>query len=408
MHGRLILLYPEEVTGRFTGFGASYLAPGRRLPHQESAPVQAPGAMVRHLRRHCPASPGVYGMVDAEDRLIYVGKSKCVRDRLATYFSGSADVKAHRIASQAVRVVWEPAPHEFTALLRELELIRRWCPRFNVRGRPGRIRRAYIVFGAGPAPRVSLASRPGSNDRVVVGPLRPTRALRAALRTFNDQFRLRDCPDRVALRFASEPTLFDLSSDPRCPRHALGTCLGPCAGLCSQRQYATRVRQARDFLRGTDRTVLDRLEKAMRQAAADQAFERAAVLRDRWQTLSELAEQLDRLLTARQRYSFIYPLPAYGGKAGWYLVHQGHVVAVVEAPHSAASAQRACAALDRAFRAQPASDGFFPAEDPEMIQLVGAWFRTHPEELDRVLSADAARNTAKQLMTIAHHQSSLT
>ncbi len=394
MHGKLFAFYPEEATGRFTGFGGSYLAPDGRLPAEEGMAVHSPRAVVRQVRQHCPASPGVYGMVDAEGRLIYVGKSKCLRDRLASYFSPSADAKAQRIASQAVRVVWEPAPQEFAALLRELELIRRWCPRFNVRGRPGRIRRAYIAVGRGSAARVYLATRPGPNDRLVIGPLRPTRALRGAIRTLNDAFQLRDCPDRVAARFASQRTLFELPSDARCPRYALGTCLGPCAGLCSERQYAQRVRQVCDFLQGADRGLLDQLEQAMRKAAAQQAFERAAVLRDRWQSLRDLAEQLDRLHTARKTYSFVYPLPGYGGEMDWYLVHRGHVVAVIGAPEAPSSAQRAHATLERVFRAGGAPACTPTAEDPEMIQLVGGWFRAHPEELDRVLSPDAAMETA--------------
>lgn len=398
MHGKLFAFYPEEATGRFTGFGQSYLAPDGQLPAEQGTMVETPTATVRHVRQHCPASPGVYGMVDAEGRLIYVGKSKCLRDRVASYFSASADAKAQRIVTQAVRVVWEPAPQEFAALLRELELIRRWCPRFNVRGRPGRIRRAYLTVGRGAAGRVGLVARPGRNDRVVIGPLRPTSALRAAIRTLNDTFGLRDCPDRVALRFASEQTLFDMPSDPRCARYALGTCLGPCAGLCSQRQYVKRLGRVCDFLQGTDRGMVERLERAMRKAAADQAFERAAVLRDRWQALSELAEQVDRMHTARNRYSFVYPLPGYSGKRDWYLVYRGHVVAVIEAPQTAKSAERARAVLDQVFRAQQIPAFSPTAEDPEMVQLVGGWFRAHPEELAAVLSPEAAREAAERFL----------
>ena len=407
MHGRLFAFYPQEVEGRFTGFGTSYLAPARCLPAEEGSSVEGGSGVVRQVRRQCPASPGVYGMIDAQGRLIYVGKSKCLRDRLASYFSASADAKAQRIASQAVRVVWEPAPHEFTALLRELELIRRWCPRFNVRGQPGRIRRAYIAVGRGPAARVSLVSRPAASHRVVVGPLRPGRALRAAIRTLSDEFRLRDCPDRIAMRFAGERTLFDMPSDPRCARYALGTCVGPCAGLCSQRQYAQRVRQVCDFLRGADRGVLSRLEEAMRKAAAEQAFERAAVLRDRWQTLCHLAELVDQLHTARQNYSFVYPLPGYTGQTDWYLVHQGHVVAVLEAPRTAATAKRAGTVLRRVFGAQRATDAFGSAEDPEMLRLVGGWFRAHSEELRRVLRPEAALRAVEEVLGVEGHRCQL-
>jgi len=146
--GSRVLLPIEAPVERFSGFGPSRLAFGRE-PAMAEVDLAADDSGSRKLiRQHCPEGPGVYGMIDPEGRLIYVGKSKSLRARLVSYFTGgSEDCKARRIVACSQRIVWEPAPHEFTALLRELELIRRFCPRFNVRGRPGRGRRAYVGLG---------------------------------------------------------------------------------------------------------------------------------------------------------------------------------------------------------------------------------------------------------------------
>ncbi|MCR4415410.1 MAG: UvrB/UvrC motif-containing protein, partial [Thermoguttaceae bacterium] len=341
------MLYPEKECGRFDGFGGSFLCADRFLRAQEF-PLDAAGASARQrLRRDCPAEPGVYGMVDAEDRLIYVGKSKCLRDRLSSYLSVGADLKARHIIAQAKRLLWEPAPHEFAALLRELELIRRWCPRFNVRGRPGRIRRGYVALGGDPAPRAYVTERPSRRDRLLVGPLRPTRVLRQMVRMVNDCFQLRDCPDKTPVFFGDQQELFPGDPAPRCLRRDFGTCLGPCARGCTRRQYAARVQAARDFLTSGNTGVLDELERAMRSAAAREDFEHAAALRDLWQGLRELHEQLERLKTVRREYSFVYPLPSYGGRESWHLVHRGQVMAVVDAPRNRRTAREAMAAMTR-------------------------------------------------------------
>jgi excinuclease ABC subunit C len=77
---------------------------------------------------------------------------------------------------------------ETTALLRELELIRRFRPRFNVRGRPGRGRRAYLALGGGPGPSAYLTDKGSHRDRLLIGPLWPGRELRRMVRAVNDCF----------------------------------------------------------------------------------------------------------------------------------------------------------------------------------------------------------------------------
>jgi excinuclease ABC subunit C len=371
---------------------------GRRRAIDAAAWGGREPAIRKLVRDHCPQQPGVYGMIDAEGRLIYVGKSKSLRDRLVSYFVGKGLAsKARRVVSHARRLVWECLPHEFTALLRELELIRRWCPRFNVRARPGRVRRAYLAIGGGPAARARLVAGASPEDRLVVGPMPRGRPASHLVRTLNDAFQLCDCPNRRSMAFSDQGELFARQREAGCLRHSLRNCLGPCAGACSSRQYADRVRQARDFLTGGDLSILGRLEGAMRAAAAAAQFERAAALRDAWRELGALREWLERLKGVRRTYAFVYPVPNQEQGETWYFVQRGQVVAALEAPRNRTTARACLRRLDAIYPQGAGGPAEAAADDPDMVLLVSIWFRARPDELARTLAPPAARARCLEL-----------
>ena len=283
----------------FDGLGAWTLAPQLTWSTADVFLTGDPREARKLIRQEAPQAPGVYGMVDRDGELIYVGQSKSLRNRLVSYFAGSAPSKAQRIVAHTQRLIWETAPDELAALLRELELIRRWRPRFNVRGQPNRRRPAYLVLGRGPAPHVYLAASPSRGDTAVFGPVRASRDCRRAVNVLNDCFQLRDCRQQVPMRMADQQEMFLSENAALCLRYALGTCLAPCGSGCSSAQYAARVQAAKGFLSGRNLSPLTRLEKAMTTAAGAQRYEEAAVLRDQWQALENLDEQLQRFRKAR-------------------------------------------------------------------------------------------------------------
>jgi excinuclease ABC subunit C len=333
----------------------------------------------------CPKRPGVYGMIDASGTLIYLGKAKALRSRLLSYFRArSRDPKAGRILRETRAITWEHASSEFAALLRELELIRAWRPRFNVRGQPHRFRRAYICLGRRPAPYAFLAQRPPAGVLASFGPVPAGRRTREALRLCNDWFQLRDCPQSQTMHFADEGELFPTLRRAGCLRHEIGTCLGPCAGACTRTLYHDHVRAARNFLCGAS-TILEEIERDMTAASTALAFERAARLRDRLEAFRWLQEHLQRIRLARRRHSFIYPISDPRGQGVWYLIHRGGVQRAIAAPVDAAARQEAVRSVREVYRKkqprlEPAAVG-----EIEAVLLVAAWFRRHPEERARCL-----------------------
>jgi excinuclease ABC subunit C len=374
----------------FTGFGPSFLAPTGAAPFSYTVQGKRPSRLRAGVRLECPRLPGVYGMLNESGELIYVGKAKYLRSRLLSYFRHkSRDAKAGRIVRDARVVIWEPAHGEFAALLRELELIRRWRPRFNVQGQPNRRRRTYICVGRDPAPYVFLSPRPPGTAFAGFGPIPGGEAAREAVRRANDWFQLRDCPQAQKMVFADQRELFPLDLVAGCLRHGINACLGPCAAACTRADYAVAVRAVVQFLEGADASPLAKLERDMTTAAAAEAFERAAVLRDKWLSLHWLAAHLERIRLAC-RWSCVYPAVGRGGaRDHWHLIHHGRVRAVVAAPGNDKSRAAAVTALKAVYgKAAPGPPG---PDEIDGVLLVAAWFRRHPAEKERTLDPAAAR-----------------
>jgi len=373
----------------FTGFGPVAIRPDWDPPPLHAIKARRPGRLRALMRQDCPRLPGVYGMVDPKGELIYVGKAKNLRARLLSYFRPrSRDPKAGRILKRTRSLVWEIATSEFAALLRELELIQRWQPRFNVQGQPSNRRRVYVCIGRRPAATVFLAKKPPRTALAGFGPVPAGFKAREALRRLNDWFRLRDCPETQVMNFSDQLELFALPLTPGCIRHEIGNCLGPCAAACSRDEYHTGVQAVIAFLRGDDFSPLQILEGEMTAAATDLQFERAAALRDKLDTLTWLSEHLQRVREA-SRHSFVYSVQGHDGAELWYLIHCGRVCAVVPSPQDEASRIEAAERMRQVYRGHAAASGPPRAGEMDGVLLVSAWFRKRKEEQRNILDPAA-------------------
>lgn len=374
----------------FAGFGPSRFRPACDVPTGHRVRGKAARTLLRGVKSHAPKLPGVYGMLDDRGRVVYVGKAKSLRARLLSYFrENSRDPKAGKIIRHTRTLVWEHAADEFAALLRELELIRRFRPRFNVLGQPGPRRYVYLCLGKSPAPYAYLSREPTGKEVAAYGPLVGRGRLEDAVRRLNDYFKLRDCPGTVKMAFADQPELFTADLSVRCLRHDIANCLGPCAGLCSRKEYGANVRAAKAFLDGRDRTALKDLTRRMTAASAEMRYEQATALRDRLQLLARLDERLTFLRNARDAGSFVYPLAGPDGTIVWYLIHRGEVRAAVRVPRDEA-ALAAVAEVIAAVFAEPAAAGGPTCRTVDSVLLVSAWFRKYAAEKAKLMTRDEA------------------
>jgi excinuclease ABC subunit C len=383
----------------FTGFGPPSLSLDGAVPSLHVLESRRASRLRHKVRIECPRRPGVYGMVDAAGELIYVGKAKCLRSRLLSYFRHrSRDPKAGHILRETRALAWEPGVSEFGALLRELELIRRWQPRFNVQGQPKRRRRVYVCVGRRPAPHAFLARRPPSTASAAFGPVPAGWTAREAVRRLNDWYRLRDCPQAQEMVFADQGELFPVLRAAGCIRHEIGNCLGPCAAACSRADYRMNVQAALAFLEGRDESPLEMLEREMAEASAALAFERAAALRDKREALHWLTEHLRRVRNACQ-HSFVYPVQSHDGGELWYFVRRGIVCSVLPAPGDEAGRRRTADVLEAVYQRGGKVPGPPGPGEIDGVLLVAAWFRKHAAERQRLLTPEAARALCEGLAT---------
>ncbi|MBX9682049.1 MAG: GIY-YIG nuclease family protein [Gemmataceae bacterium] len=383
--------------GPFVDFGPSILCPDRPVPQLTQVHGQCSPQLRAQVKLMCPKGPGVYGMLDRHGQLIYVGKAKSLRTRLLGYFrTKSRDPKAGKILCRARTIVWECCAHEFAALLRELELIRRWRPQWNVQGQPLRRRQAFICVGRAPAPYVFMSPKPSGRADAVFGPVPASMRTREAIRRINDFYLLRDCPQKQEMIFADQADLFEAPRSAGCLRMEMGACLGPCVGAAKRSAYHAQARTAKRFLAGLDDAPLRVLGEQMADAAEKQQFERAALLRDKYATLEWLWHRLDRVRQAQREMSFVYPAASAEGTVTWHLIHGARVIASLPAPIDGESAATMIERLDGIYRGSTTTL-LECYEHADGMALTMGWFRKHPEQMRRTLTPDDARAQCKAM-----------
>ena len=390
---------------KFDGFGPSILI---RQTRGQLRGIELPADRAtarKRLHDSCPVVPGVYGWLDANQQLVYVGKSKSLRKRLLTYFAKTpTDPKMSRIRQHSQSLVWEPISNELLALIRETELIHRWRPEFNSQGQPTRMQPAFLCVSNSPAPNVFLSRRLSKKAGIAFGPISGTNRLRGAIESLNHEFKLRDCPDKTRFEYSNQRQLFGDHKTAGCIRYELGTCPAPCAGKCSVSDYQGNVERLMAFLRGESTQILEQLKRQMISAAASQSFERAAAVRDNLNFLSWLDRRLASLRMAETTLNGILPIEARKNRTAWLVLRQGRLVESMPAPNAGkkdtqSRAETALTAIRKVARRK--SD--MPSNLLEMnLQLIIlAWFRKHPSLKNSILSFDQAEKDCQSHLVSA-------
>jgi excinuclease ABC subunit C len=348
------------------------------------------------VRRYVPRVPGVYGMLDPLGRLIYVGKSKSLRNRLLSYFlPHNEEDKAGRIVQSTAAIVWEYQPSDFAALLREQYLIRTFRPRFNVQGIPRRRQPVYVCLGRSPAEQLYTARQSDPKALVAVGPLFGASRAGRAVEVLNRHFRLRDCSSKQPCSFTEQMQLFDIALRPGCIRLEIASCLGPCISACSRTAYSRQVALARAFLDGRDDSPVAEIEQAMVRAAQNLHFEQAATLREDLRAITWLSRRVGDMAQARQRYTFVYPVESESANEPsgassirnvWYLIRRGLVEGAVAAPNTSTQLRQTNGLIKKWLANDNCIGTSFIAR-PETLALVASWFRNNRSELKKDLPA---------------------
>ena len=231
--------------------------------------------------REVPHKPGVYLMHDRLNRVIYVGKARDLRKRLASYFTPSRRMRSDLKTRALIESIWDFETHvvrsESEALLLEVKLIKEFRPKYNVSFRDDKRFLLLKVKHADLLPRFQLVRVRKDDGSRYFGPFAHSGALRTTLNWINREFGLRTCRPRVPGE-----------SDYRhCHDDVIANCSAPCVGKVSREDYLERIERACAFLDGGWRDRVADIEANMEAAVSRQDFEVAAQYRDMLDSLKK-------------------------------------------------------------------------------------------------------------------------
>lgn len=238
---------------------------------------------LRKKANDLPFSPGVYIMKNGDGRIIYVGKSKSLKNRVSQYFSDSPKEPKTRAMVDSVRdFEYMLTDTETEALTLENKLIKLHKPKYNILLKDGKNYPYIKVSMDEPFPRVTMVRSRSSDKARYFGPYSSALLAARLIKTVNRVFKLPTC-HRVFPR--------DIGKERPCIYSQIGQCLAVCSGNITGEEYRESFRDILWFLRGNFKDVKMSLEEKMKFASDNLAFEAAALYRDRIKALSLLWEK---------------------------------------------------------------------------------------------------------------------
>jgi len=225
-----------------------------------------------------PNKPGVYLFKDRYSAVLYVGKAKNLKKRVASYFSKTPDIKTSVLLDKTRQIDFIVTDSEIKALILENELIKKYKPRYNISLRDDKTYPYLKLTVNEEFPRL-LITRKKIKDKALYFGRFPSGIAGEILRLAKKIFPIRWCKE-APLRKREQPCLY----------YRIGACQGPCVGQITKQEYARVVQGLSLFLKGNMGGAIENLEKEMQIASANQDYEKAAALRDRIKRLLKLRE----------------------------------------------------------------------------------------------------------------------
>lgn len=243
--------------------------------------IVTPATDLKLLVESLSSRPGVYRMLDDQGGILYVGKAKNLKKRVASYFRASGlDTKTMALVARIVNIEITITRTETEALLLEQSLIKKYRPAYNIMLRDDKSYPYILLTSRDEYPRLAFYRGSRKRDATFFGPYPSASAVRESLGILQKVFKLRQCEDSY-FRNRSRP----------CLQHQIGRCTAPCVGKISPDEYAQDVHYSTLFLNGKSDALIQELTRKMEVKAAEHAFEQAAQVRDQIIDLRRIHEQ---------------------------------------------------------------------------------------------------------------------
>jgi excinuclease ABC subunit C len=244
-----------------------------------------------------PDEPGVYRFFDSDDRVIYVGKARSLKNRLNSYFQKNLPEKTNRMVHAACRVDWTVVDSEVEALQLEFTWIKEENPHFNVQFRDDKSYPFLALSMKDEFPRLFITRRAKQKGLKYFGPYAHAWALRTTFDLILELFPVRSC----------SKSNFDqaVRSKRQCLLGDIGKCSAPCVGRISAIEHQGLISKLSKFMEHGASDLESRLKEEMERAAQAEEFERAAKIRDRLKALELANESNDAAISESISADFI-------------------------------------------------------------------------------------------------------
>ncbi len=235
-----------------------------------------------------PTDPGVYRFFDKDEKVIYVGKAKNLKNRINSYFGSNLQIKTRKMVKTAVRVDWTIVNSELEALQLEFTWIKQFNPDFNVQFKDDKSYPYLAIDLAAEFPRLFISRSKKQKGVKYFGPYSHAWALRSTFETLTKIYPVRTCSEsnfKTAVRNKRQCLLGDI-----------GKCAAPCVEWISKDDHKDLAQKLANFIEKSPTEILDRIEEEMQDAAKNEEFERAGRLRDQLSAINKAFESTDRFL----------------------------------------------------------------------------------------------------------------
>ncbi|WP_027244647.1 excinuclease ABC subunit UvrC [Leisingera daeponensis] len=251
--------------------------PAETSPDSPATKPRTGYAVIQDYVKTLDASPGVYRMLDADSRVLYVGKARNLKARVSNYTRPGNSPRIERMIALTASMMFLTTRTETEALLLEQNLIKQLKPKYNVLLRDDKSFPNILVAKDHAFPQIKKHRGARKQKGSYFGPFASAGAVNRTLNQLQKAFLLRNCSD----------SMFETRTRP-CLQYQIKRCSAPCTGLISEADYAASVRDAERFLSGRSTKVQEELAEQMMAASEAMEFERAAALRDRIKALTQV------------------------------------------------------------------------------------------------------------------------
>ena len=245
------------------------------------SPAEQRRDRLREQRRALPDQPGVYLFRDARGRVVYVGKAKSLRKRVASHFSNPTVYGTTALTEQIDHIEYLAVNTEAEALLTEQNFIKQYKPRFNIRLRDDKSYPYIAISLDEDYPRVYFTRERHKRERAYFGPYSSAKRVRGTLDLLGKIFLFRSCEGTEPGRHSGSP----------CLDYYIKRCGAPCVGYVSREEYRAGIDGVVAFLSGRFKQIERDLERRMYASAGERQYEQATVERNRLQAVKALLER---------------------------------------------------------------------------------------------------------------------